>query len=168
MEENTEPENTQNPQDLGPQPEQPPTGEFFESPKKDVILALDFDGVIHKYSKGWQDGSIYDEPIPGAIAFIMEMMWKHQWSVFIMSTRDSYQIKEWFEKVIFKPNEEVPFKVTVIDSSVQRWTEKCNLGITNRKLQATMYVDDRAITFDGKFEDLYLKLNSFKTWANRL
>jgi hypothetical protein len=27
---------------------------------------MDFDGVIHKYSKGWLDGSIYDEPMEGA------------------------------------------------------------------------------------------------------
>jgi len=28
-------------------------------------IAVDFDGVIHKYSKGWHNGQIYDGPVPG-------------------------------------------------------------------------------------------------------
>ena len=28
-------------------------------------IAVDFDGVIHKNSKGFHDGTIYDEPIEG-------------------------------------------------------------------------------------------------------
>ena len=28
-------------------------------------IAIDFDGVIHKNSKGFHDGTIYDEPIEG-------------------------------------------------------------------------------------------------------
>ena len=30
-------------------------------------LGLDFDGVIHKNSKGFHDGTIYDEPLEGAV-----------------------------------------------------------------------------------------------------
>lgn len=29
-------------------------------------ICVDFDGVIHKYSKGWQGDVIYDEPVEGA------------------------------------------------------------------------------------------------------
>jgi len=29
-------------------------------------ISVDFDGVLHKYSKGWMDGTIYDGPMPGA------------------------------------------------------------------------------------------------------
>lgn len=30
-------------------------------------IAIDFDGVIHKCSKGYYDGTVYDEPIEGSL-----------------------------------------------------------------------------------------------------
>ncbi len=31
----------------------------------ELKIAVDFDGVIHRYSKGWHDGTIYDPPMDG-------------------------------------------------------------------------------------------------------
>ena len=41
--------------------------EFKETVSKEDknTIAIDFDGVIHKNSKGFHDGTIYDEPIEG-------------------------------------------------------------------------------------------------------
>lgn len=54
-------------------------------------IAIDFDGVIHKYSKGWQDGTLYDEHVDGVFEAIDLLMTKY--TVFIFSTRSPRQIK---------------------------------------------------------------------------
>ena len=35
-------------------------------PDETFQVGVDFDGVIHANSKGFYDGTVYDEPIPGA------------------------------------------------------------------------------------------------------
>ena len=42
--------------------------EISKSEKQQI--AIDFDGVIHKNSQGFKDGTIYGEPIKGAIKSI--------------------------------------------------------------------------------------------------
>ena len=49
-------------------------------------VVFDFDGVIHKYSKGWQDGSIYDEPVEG-IKDIIDKLRQSGYKVVVVSTR---------------------------------------------------------------------------------
>lgn len=86
-------------------------------------IAIDFDGVIHKYSKGWQDGSIYDEPVDGVKEALLELS------------------KE-YELVVFTARSDL--------KSVVNWiAEHLQLGIivTNQKPPALAYIDDRGIRF---------------------
>jgi 5'(3')-deoxyribonucleotidase len=102
-------------------------------------VALDFDGPIHRYREGWKDGSIYDFPVMGVEDALKKLLEKHP--VFILSSRDSHQIAEWMK-------EKFPsIPVEVIDDKTKFWTASGVIGITNRKLAATVYVDDRALKF---------------------
>ncbi|MBM3911614.1 MAG: hypothetical protein FJ350_01245, partial [Sphingomonadales bacterium] len=53
-----------------------------------MTVAIDFDGVLHRYSEGWKDGQIYDEPVEGsreALQAMKDMGWK----IYIFSTRSN-------------------------------------------------------------------------------
>lgn len=101
-----------------------------------MTIAVDFDGVIHAYSKGWSDGSIYDEPIPGALEGLRKLM--EQDSVFIFTTRDERQVATWLYDRGF---------VTCYSWDSPFWNERDILLVTNKKLAATAYLDDRAVRF---------------------
>ncbi len=109
-------------------------------------IAIDFDGVIHRYSKGWKDGSIYDQPIDNAFKSIKNLM-EQGYYVFIHSTRDPHQIQQWMNE------RQDYFKVQTISSSEldhgKFWNKNDVVGVTQFKLPADLYVDDRALKFDG-------------------
>lgn len=49
-------------------------------------IAVDFDGVIHEYSRGWDDGSIYDKPMDGCRTALRKLSQKYR--IVIFSTRN--------------------------------------------------------------------------------
>jgi hypothetical protein len=100
-------------------------------------IAVDFDGVIHRYSKGWSDGSIYDEPIEGAFDALRDLM--KTYAVFILTTRNAEAVAVWMQH-------EGGFEVTT-RAPKQFWNKKGVLLITNHKLPAVAYIDDRAVRF---------------------
>ena len=107
--------------------------------KEGHAVAFDFDGVIHKYSKGWQDGSIYDE-VNVDVLDIIATLQLHNISCVIMSTRDPQQIKDWWDKQWFSEG----IQVKVLDFNTVFYNDCTCLGITNRKIAAQLYIDDRA------------------------
>lgn len=101
-----------------------------------MTIAVDFDGVVHRYGRGWADGTIYDEPMPGALDGLRELM--DAVPVFIHTTRDVSQVAEWLigRQFNVRIGHDGPF-----------WNERGSLLVTNRKLAATAYLDDRAVRF---------------------
>ena len=112
-------------------------------------VAVDFDGVIHAYSKGWQDGEIYDEPEEGAFDALDLLLTR--FFVVIHTSRSPRQVAGWLM--------EHGFTVTV-DSVISEtsslhmdgttglfWSTPGVLLVTRRKYAALAYIDDRAIRF---------------------
>lgn len=143
-------------------------------------IAIDFDGVIHKYSKGWKDGSIYDEPIQQVFTCIGSLF-DTGYSVFIFSTRKPKQILKWMKENTYETDYEhngmgadpgdykyprFGFTVKVIPFWKKFWNEKNVLGITRRKLPAHVYVDDRALKFEGDWLKTFDDILTFKPYQN--
>lgn len=101
--------------------------------KRRKTIAVDFDGVLHAYSRGWEDGVIYDDPVPGALPALMVLDANYDVVVFTART-DLMPVLEWLEKHLMA-------------GFVQE--------VTNRKPQAQAYIDDRAVYFDSGDDDAW-------------
>ena len=99
-------------------------------------IAIDFDGVIHKYSKGWQDGDIYDNPVDGALEAIQKLTYKNYKVVVFTARIEHGVVRDWIIDELHKCKalQGEPFKIE-------------NITVTNIKPQAIAYIDDRAIRF---------------------
>lgn len=136
--------------------------------RKNPIICVDFDGVIHSYTSGWQGVvSIPDPPVEGAIKWIEEHL----------------PIPD--EICAMGPNYEGPI-VQIYSSrskswrgrrAMKRWLLKHGLHpaylrgerylkFPSKKPPAFLTIDDRAICFDGKFPTTEEMLN-FKTWQGK-
>ena len=114
-------------------------------------VVFDFDGVIHKYSKGWNDGSIYDIPVDGIYEVLGKLKIKG-YKIVVVSTRcaneeSKSKMKAWLDRYGFNG---------LIDE------------ISATKPPAIVYVDDRAICFDAnEINSLVYKIDNFKTWQQK-
>lgn len=109
-------------------------------------VAVDFDGVIHAYSRGWQDGTIYDEPLPGALEGLTRLM--RDYAVFVHTTRNAKQVARWIDERSGRGIECVTH-ISPLPWKRQFWNRQGLLLVTNRKLPAIAYIDDRAIRFES-------------------
>lgn len=126
-------------------------------------VAVDFDGTIHPYSKGWTGSEPDDEPpIPGAEQFIMRLL-TDGYRVAIFSTRADHEdgcqgIIRWLGKHM----RQVFYAMR--DDGV--------VFVTAAKPAAVAYVDDRAVPLrapgpDGSWADVWTRVrNDVEALAN--
>jgi hypothetical protein len=123
------------------------------------ILCLDFDGVIHSYSSGWQGAAyIPDPPVEGAIGFMLEAL--NHFDVVIFSSRSNQRggltaMRLWLRKHAGAAWYESPVGPGLED--IRFVTEKPSAMVT---------LDDRAITFEGTWPTIET-LKEFKPWNKR-
>lgn len=124
-------------------------------------IAVDFDGVIHAYSKGWLDGSLYDDPVPGAIESLNVLM--VEYSVYVHTTRRPGDVGSWLKPYGFDVTTDdtcpscrgtsgISCPICLSSGMLLFWNERGKLLVTPRKLPALVYVDDRGLRFTGSWD----------------
>lgn len=112
--------------------------------KKTVVF--DFDGVIHSYKSGWQGVTcIPDPPTPGV-------------DDAIQAVRNAG-----YEAVVVSIRCATPEGL----EAVKVWLADHEIAVDNvlaEKPPAIVYIDDRAICFNGDCTNLLHQIQSFKPW----
>ena len=101
-------------------------------------IAIDFDGVIHNFNKGFHDGTCYGDPIKGSLDAIRELSKKFNIIIFTAKAKPSrplVQGKTGTEHVI-------------------EWLTKHNVmqyisEVTSEKPRSQIYIDDKGYRFEN-------------------
>lgn len=113
-------------------------------PKRAMI---DLDGTIHKYSKGYDDGSIYDDPFDGARE-VINWLKNNGYEIVIFTTRASKENAQ-------SSGQDLDSEIYKVSS----WLRKNNIyfdRITAEKIAADFYIDDKAISIeDGDWATVF-------------
>jgi hypothetical protein len=112
------------------------------------ILCLDFDGVIHSYERGWEQGKIYGTVTHG--------FW--DWL---------FKAAKLFRIVVYSSRSKTPEGI----AAMQAWLtnegpdEPLPIEFAHEKPPAFLTIDDRAICFTGDWSRLDpALLRDFKPW----
>ena len=116
--------------------EQPAEPRLHSNDDETYQIGIDFDGVIHKCSKGYYDGTIYDEPVPGSREALQALSEKYN---VIMYTCKA------------KPDRGLVDGKTGIEL-VWEWLKKYDMDklvtkVTAEKPRAVAYIDDKGFRF---------------------
>ena len=121
----------------------------LQSKENFTQIAVDFDGVVHKNSKGFFDGTVYDEPIEGALEAIKKLSEKYEIIIFTAKAKPDRPL------VNGKTGSEL----------VWDWLNKYNIQqyikqVTSEKPRSFLYIDDKGYRFENWKDTLNLLDNA--------
>lgn len=113
-------------------------GDGATETERKYTVAIDLNGVLDQYS-GWKGEGHEELPKEGVREFLENLSQKY--------------------RVVIHTTQPVP--------KVWKWLDRHNLSdyvarVTNRKVPAVVYLDDRAIRFDGDFEEVLEEIKHFR------
>jgi hypothetical protein len=106
-------------------------------------IAIDFDGVINPYTKGWQGPGVFEDPSQECVAAIKKL--HTNYTIIIHTAREQTEfdrIREYLLKHDIEHDEMFEAK-----------------GSRSKPI-ADVYLDDRAVTFNGNWDAAILKIEN--------
>ena len=130
-----------------------------ENDNSKPILCIDFDGVIHSYDRGWQNGDIYGDLLPGFVGWAL-------------------RAAPLFKLVIYSSRSKTPDGIAAMHTWLRRRLAERMMPaeidalmslfeFASEKPPAFLTIDDRAMQFDGNWTAFQLdphKLRQFRPW----
>lgn len=112
-------------------------------------VVFDFDGVIHSYYSGWHGIDVIpDPPVPG-IKEAIDAIREHGYEVIVVSTRCAN-----------------PYGMGAVRKYLRDYDIVVD-DVVAHKPPAIVYIDDRAICFDGNPLNLLYQIINFVPWNKR-
>lgn len=133
---------------------------------KNLIICVDFDGVIHSYKSGWKGVDVIpDEPVPGAI----EWLQKHLPLPDEMGIEGAYDgpiVQIYSSRSRSRKGIKAMKNWLIRNGLPHQYITDGLLKFPTKKPAAFLTIDDRAICFDGKFPSTKEMLD-FKPWNKK-
>lgn len=107
--------------------------------KKKILI--DLDGVLNEYGKKPFDENFIPEIKDGAVNFIKNL--SEIAELYLFTTRNLLLSSKW-----------------LLENNLDKYFK----DVTNVKIPSYLYIDDRCICFDGKYEETLDKIKNFKVY----
>lgn len=103
-----------------------------------LVVCVDLDGVLNLFD-GWRGADFFHPPRPGAREFLRSLR-ERNFRVVVHTVRWAPHVWEWIR-----------------EHGLEAYVD----SVTNQKIAAHVYIDDRAICFEGDFDETLTRVACF-------